>query len=62
MSHTYGQLKDGKLISFPEFYNEVSRALKLIGVKRISPTTVRIKYENGVSIEDTISFLILNSK
>lgn len=62
MAHTYGQIKEGKLIIFTEYYNEVSRALKLIGIQRCSPITIRTKYENGLSIEDAISYLILNSK
>lgn len=60
--NTYGQIKDGKVLTYPEFQNEVSRALKQIGITKFSPISIRTQYEKGASVEDTISHLILKSK
>ena len=59
---TYGQIKDGKVLTYPEFQNEVSRALKAIGINKYSPISIRTQYEKGTSVEDAISHLILKSK
>jgi hypothetical protein len=59
---TYGQIKNGKVLSYPEFQNEVSRVLKLIGINKYSHISIRTQYEKGTSVEDTISHLILKSK
>ena len=59
---TYGQIVDDKIITYAEFLNEVSRSLKSIGIIKLNPFAIKAQYKKGASIEDAISYLILNSK
>ena len=59
---TYGQIVNGKIIPFTEFQNEVLKTLKQFGINNFNPLAIKKQYNKGVSIDDTISYLILNSK
>jgi SOS response regulatory protein OraA/RecX len=61
---TYGQLKDGKAISYKDFENEVATRLRrcIISNYNLSTKLCRKLYRQGYSIEDACSFLILNAK
>ena len=59
---TYGQLVNGKRISFTEFQNEVLKALKTIGINGFNPNYIKKQYNKGASVKDAISYLIMNSK
>ena len=59
---TYGQLVNGKRIAFSEFQNEVLKTLKQFGINNFNLLSIKKQYNKGVSIDDTISYLILNSK
>jgi hypothetical protein len=60
---TYGQLKDGKIISYEEFSKEVGLKLRFINSDyKLSEKLCKKLYNKGYSIENAISFLILNAK
>jgi len=62
--HTYGQIKDGKVIDYGEFSKEVAKRLNkyIASNYKLSERLCKKLYNKGYSIEDTCSFLILNSK
>ncbi len=61
---TYGQIVDGKTLTYKEFENEVASRLKryIMSNYKLSSKLCKKLYNKGYSIEDTCSFLILNSK
>ena len=61
---TYGQLVDGKKIPYEEFSKEVVTRLRryIVSNYKLSEKLCKKLYNKGYSIEDTCSFLILNSK
>ena len=61
---TYGQLIDGKRITYEEFSKEVASRLRsyIVSNYKLSERLCKSLYNKGYSIEDTCSFLILNAK
>jgi len=61
MSTTYGQIKNGKRISFSEFQSEVTKGASLAGCVGISILTIQKLYKDGKTVSDAISHLIMHS-
>ena len=59
---TYGQIVNGKIIPFIEFQSEVLKALKQIGISNFNIPVIKKQYNKGASVNDAISYLIMNSK
>lgn len=61
---TYGQIVDGKPISYKEFSKEVATRLRkyIISNYKLSEKLCKKLYNKGYSIEDACGFLILNAK
>jgi len=64
MKKTYGQIVGGKMLNYEEFSKEVAARLKryIMSNYKLSDKLCKKLYNKGYSIEDTCSFLILNSK
>lgn len=58
---TYGQIKEGKRISFTEFQAEVTKGASLAGCVGISIITINKLYKAGKTVSDAISYLIIHS-
>ncbi len=61
---TYGQIVNGKTLTYEEFSKEVAARLRrhIVSNYKLSEKLCKKLYNKGYSIEDTCSFLILNSK
>jgi SOS response regulatory protein OraA/RecX len=61
---TYGQILDGEILTYENFSKEVAARLKryIMSDYKLSEKLCKKLYNKGYSIEDTCSFLILNSK
>lgn len=61
---TYGQLVNGKRLTYEEFSTEVATRLRryIMSNYKLSEKLCKKLYNKGYTIEDTCSFLILNSK
>lgn len=57
MAGTYGQLKDGKRISYQEFEDGIKPFLHF----PINPKLCKKLYTKGYTISDAISYFILNT-
>jgi uncharacterized Fe-S cluster-containing MiaB family protein len=57
---TYGQIVDGKIITCNEFIKAVQKHLEMAIGKSVANDKVKKLYNKGYSIEDAVSFLILN--
>lgn len=62
--NTYGQIVEDKALSYEEYSKEVAARLRryIISDYKLSEKLCKKLYNKGYSIEDTCSFLILNSK
>jgi len=60
----YGQILENRVITYEEFSKEVVTRLRkyIISNYKLSEKLCKKLYNKGYSIEDTCSFLILNSK
>jgi len=58
---TYGQIVDGKIITYSEFLKAVQNHLERVIGKSAIPEKIKKLYNKGYSIEDAVSFLILKS-
>jgi len=62
---TYGQLANGKKLTYQEYEKEVADKLKkyvaLQWQNKKSAALCKKLYKKGYSISDTVSFIILNS-
>ena len=56
---TYGQIADGKPLTYSEFLKSVQKKLEMAIGKASSTEKIKKLYNNGYSIEDAVSFLIL---
>lgn len=61
---TYGQLIEGKIITYEEYSKEVANRLRkyIVSNYKLSEMLCRKLYNKGYSIADACSFLILNAK
>jgi len=61
---THGQISDGKILTYEDFSKEVATRLKryIVSNYKLSGKLCKKLYNKGYSVEDTCSFLILNSK
>jgi len=59
---TYGQLVDGKRITYDEFQKQCGALLKGYLLLKFSPKLCKKLYNQGYSVSDACSFLILNAK
>ena len=58
---TYGQIVDGKTLTYNEFLKAVQNHLERAIGKVAAPEKVKKLYNKGYSIEDAVSYLILKS-
>ena len=62
MKRTYGQIVDGKTLTYNEFLKAVQSHLQKVVGKSGDAAGIKKLYNKGYSIEDTCSSLILNAK
>lgn len=64
MAGTYGQIVNGKRITYDEFEKEVGGNLKKYILLKLTMKHVKLVkklYRKGYTVEDTVSFVILNA-